>query len=284
MSKSGTKGLYYEEARKRWRGRVNKDGARIQRKFKSKELAEEWLKEQYELISVQKAEEKRATTIKKKEEAERAKEERRAIREANKKPPLTTEERKEKQRAAYAANKERLAKEREEDRKNNPEKYIIRRAKARKAYHSSPSAKEKARISNRRSRKSNPESARARENRRKRAKIQRVPAWAWNSVREKEATLRTEMNVLAQETGLVYNIDHIVPLRAATRLKDGRLLYLASGLHVPDNLQILEESENFSKSCFDWPDKWEYTEEDINELEAIHERVATEPDRCLENA
>lgn len=284
MPESKIKGLFYDCRCDMWRARFWHEKVRYEKWFKTKELAATWLTEQYAPIAKQKETERLEAESKKKEEAERVKEERRLAREANKKAPLTEEERKAIQRAWYAANKEKIVKKHREDRINNPEKYAACKAKARAVYHSDPKYKEQAKLSNRRSRKNNPEKARAHESRREKAKIQRVPTWAWKPVREYETGLRKEMAILTQETGLVYNIDHIVPLRAATRLQDGTLLYLASGLHVPDNLQILEAGENLAKSCWDWPDRWDYTETDINELEVLHERVTTESHSGLAHA
>ena len=66
----------------------------------------------------------------------------------------------------------------------------------------------------------------------------RIPAW----VSEDDLWLIREiysLRALRQKlTGLKWHVDHIVPLRGLT----------VSGLHVPNNLQVILESENLLKS------------------------------------
>lgn len=70
---------------------------------------------------------------------------------------------------------------------------------------------------------------------RRAAILKRTPPWANQGAIRK---IYDEALKLEKETGLVYHVDHIVPLQ-------GRLV---SGLHVENNLQILTEGENISKS------------------------------------
>jgi hypothetical protein len=67
------------------------------------------------------------------------------------------------------------------------------------------------------------------------AQLQRTPYWA-NLHRIKETYRRAYEKT--QETGIEYNVDHIVPLQGE----------LVSGLHVENNLQIIPAIENFRKS------------------------------------
>lgn len=66
------------------------------------------------------------------------------------------------------------------------------------------------------------------------AKRLRTPAWA-----DKDAILRfyEEAARLTRETGIPHEVDHIVPLQGD----------LVSGLHVPENLQVIPRSLNRSK-------------------------------------
>ena len=66
------------------------------------------------------------------------------------------------------------------------------------------------------------------------AKKDRTPSWVNKTELEK---FYMESARLTKETGIVYEVDHIVPLQGET----------VSGLHVPWNLQILTRSENRSK-------------------------------------
>lgn len=71
--------------------------------------------------------------------------------------------------------------------------------------------------------------------RRNKMKQQQTPAWAdmdaINTI-YKQATRKSQIE------GRLYHVDHIIPLNNP----------LVTGLHVPDNLQIILASENLSKS------------------------------------
>jgi hypothetical protein len=70
---------------------------------------------------------------------------------------------------------------------------------------------------------------------RRAAKIKAHPEWADNS-KIREFYIRA--SVLTKETGVIYHVDHIVPLLG----KD------VCGLHVQDNLQVITAKENVAKS------------------------------------
>jgi hypothetical protein len=83
-----------------------------------------------------------------------------------------------------------------------------------------------------------PEKVNAKENKRKAAKLQRVPCWLtpddlWMIEQAYEiCALRTKM------TGIEWHVDHIIPLQGKN----------VSGLHTPYNLQVIPASVNTAKS------------------------------------
>jgi hypothetical protein len=86
-------------------------------------------------------------------------------------------------------------------------------------------------------REKSPEKVRAKESKRRCAKLQRTPIWLtvddfWMISQAYElAALRGKM------FGLEWHVDHVIPLQAK----------LASGLHVPQNLQVIPAAWNLSK-------------------------------------
>jgi len=65
----------------------------------------------------------------------------------------------------------------------------------------------------------------------------RVPKWLTKDDHEQIIEIYNQANELKKSTGIIFHVDHIIPLQGET----------VSGLHVPDNLQILTEHENTSK-------------------------------------
>lgn len=88
--------------------------------------------------------------------------------------------------------------------------------------------------------KQNPEKARANTSRRRARKKQATPPWANQDAIN---AIYAEAVRLEQETGIKHHVDHIYPLQSK---------YLC-GLHVAENLQVIPESENLSKSNRTWP-------------------------------
>jgi ATP-dependent Lon protease len=87
-------------------------------------------------------------------------------------------------------------------------------------------------------RKNNPSRHREKVARHKLAKMQRVPTWL--STKQKQDikaiyAIRDWMNLTM--FGVKYEVDHIIPIRGA----------LVSGLHVPDNLQVIKALDNAKK-------------------------------------
>jgi inhibitor of KinA sporulation pathway (predicted exonuclease) len=69
-------------------------------------------------------------------------------------------------------------------------------------------------------------------------KSNRTPKWLTKDDFVKIKEFYTEAKKLELETGIKYHVDHIVPLQGK----------LVSGLHVPNNLQIITAERNLSKS------------------------------------
>lgn len=74
--------------------------------------------------------------------------------------------------------------------------------------------------------------------RRRAATLKRTPAWLTDEDFFRMETMYLYTKSMAQTTGRSYHVDHILPLRGK----------YVSGLHVPDNLQVLEASENIRKN------------------------------------
>ena len=72
---------------------------------------------------------------------------------------------------------------------------------------------------------------------RKAAKIQRTPKWLNNIYFERIQTQYKLAEILTKLHNESWHVDHIIPLQGK----------LVSGLHVPNNLQVLKGSENCSK-------------------------------------
>lgn len=74
-------------------------------------------------------------------------------------------------------------------------------------------------------------------NARRARKLQATPKWV-EAEREQIEAIYREAARLQQETGIVHNVDHIIPLQSE----------LVCGLHCLANLQILTQTENIKKS------------------------------------
>lgn len=85
--------------------------------------------------------------------------------------------------------------------------------------------------------KENPHLARYWVNKRRTAKMQRIPKWLIKQDWEKIEEYYEYATLLTAVTGIPHEVDHIIPLQGKN----------ISGLHCPENLQILTRSQNRSK-------------------------------------
>ena len=77
----------------------------------------------------------------------------------------------------------------------------------------------------------------AEEAKRKAAKLNRTPSWLTEADLDKIVSIYIEAGRKTKKTGEEWHVDHIIPLQGKN----------ISGLHVPDNLQVIKATENISK-------------------------------------
>lgn len=80
--------------------------------------------------------------------------------------------------------------------------------------------------------------------RRRASKLKRTPKWLTAEDIRKMREIQLEAKRLSELTGITHHVDHILPLRGK----------YVSGLHVPDNLQVLPGDENRRKSNHWYPE------------------------------
>lgn len=96
--------------------------------------------------------------------------------------------------------------------------------------------------------KNHPAKIAAKNGKRRASKINATPKWLNTTQLKQIESYYVEARRLTLESGIIYTVDHIIPLRGKT----------VSGLHVPWNLQILTKSENSKKQNFinyNYPDE-----------------------------
>ena len=142
---------------------------------------------------------------------------------------------KEANRAWYAANKDQHKRRSIEWAKKNPES-----AKAAQKRHNK-NHKEKRAEKYKEWAQANRPKRNAINSRRKAAKLKATPLWA---NQDAITVIYAEAMRRQEESGIRKHVDHIVPLQSK----------IVCGLHVEENLQIIDGSENESKRNFWWPD------------------------------
>lgn len=70
------------------------------------------------------------------------------------------------------------------------------------------------------------------------AKLQRTPSWLTEDDFRRIEDFYIQAVILTEATGVSYEVDHIIPLQGK----------IVSGLHIPDNLQVITQKENNTKS------------------------------------
>ena len=88
--------------------------------------------------------------------------------------------------------------------------------------------------------KNNPGANTARNKLHETNKKHRTPPWITKDQKKEIDSIYRRAKSLTEKTGVAYHVDHIIPLQGK----------LVSGLHVPENLQILPASLNISKSNY----------------------------------
>ena len=73
---------------------------------------------------------------------------------------------------------------------------------------------------------------------RRSAKLNRTPKWLTADDIEHMQALYSVAAMFQRESGIVYHVDHIIPLQGK----------FVSGLHVPDNLRVIPAVDNLKKS------------------------------------
>lgn len=142
------------------------------------------------------------------------------------------EEVRKKERLKYNQNKDKYNKIRNEKRKLNPERY---RELDRLRYERD---KDKRKECVKRTYQKNRRRYITISNLRTKARRGSAPKWLTTEHKQQIIDIYKECSRLTNETKINYNVDHIIPINGET----------VCGLHVPWNLRIITQEENFKKS------------------------------------
>lgn len=85
--------------------------------------------------------------------------------------------------------------------------------------------------------KANPDKMNAKNARRRALKLQRTPQWLTKDDHEKIEEFYFYASLMTKTLGIQHDVDHIIPLKAKN----------ISGLHCPENLQIITHKKNLKK-------------------------------------
>ncbi len=140
-------------------------------------------------------------------------------------------------REYYATHKDQQKANMADWRVRNPEWLKANYQRQREKITTDPDRIEAVRQQRRKHAKTYPERSTAQTRKRQAAQLQRTPAWLTDANFKAMLVFYEEAKSLTEQTGVKYEVDHIVPLLGEN----------VCGLHVPWNLQILTQSENRSK-------------------------------------
>jgi len=138
---------------------------------------------------------------------------------------------KEEKKAYYEANKERIKESQKAYREANKEK----RNAQKRAYHERN--KEKLLAQQNAYKKANKDKVYASIAKRRASKLNRTPSWLTKEDLAKIEDVYRMARRRSEVEGIMYHVDHIIPLQGKN----------ISGLHVPNNLQVLRGRDNISK-------------------------------------
>ena len=100
--------------------------------------------------------------------------------------------------------------------------------------------------------------------------IKRTPKGQTQADKNAIKELYKEAQRATKETGIPHHVDHIFPLRPVKfTTRDGRKVTLKQGWHEPDNLQVMNGSENMSKNNRILPEQYEAILQRLNPQDKI---------------
>ncbi len=135
--------------------------------------------------------------------------------------------------------KEYSSKNREKIRATNKKRYDADRPKAiSRIIELRVKRKDKVNAYKREYDKRKPEIKNKNEAKRRATKLKAMPKWLTKEQIQRIADMYKQAAELTRTTGIKYVVDHIIPLQGKT----------VCGFHHPDNLRVITESENMSKS------------------------------------
>ena len=141
------------------------------------------------------------------------------------------EEPKEKKQARYLRNRDAILENKKRYYEENKEDIRAKQLEYFKAN------KEHLYAMNKQWRENNPDKVKEASVRNRYRRYRAIPSWLTDEQQQQINNIYKECKEMTMQTGIEHHVDHIIPIHGKT----------VSGLHVPENLQILTASENCSK-------------------------------------